>query len=234
VLSSANLKFLQQGLFSPSSPPTGQSLGVCLPLIAQLYSAPSLFLSLALSLSTEQPLFVSASFFDHSLRVFNYVHRSVEVAEVFEKPPVCVSFHPSAALLLVGFPDIVTMFRGLHPALCSQVCFLSFHINLFRSFSVTPSRLEPRAHLSLGFPSHLAFSHSGAIFALACNRVIYIYATNTLKNTFQFHSHRGEIVDLAFARMFFILWEVKNAISLLYLSIIFVFFFPSSLHVSCS
>ncbi|KAI9143516.1 quinon protein alcohol dehydrogenase-like superfamily, partial [Paraphysoderma sedebokerense] len=46
---------------------------------------------------------------DYSVRIWNYLENTLEVAKIFESEPFCLSLHPSGLYLLVAFSDSLTL-----------------------------------------------------------------------------------------------------------------------------
>mmetsp|Transcript_38583 Transcript_38583/g.62503 ORF Transcript_38583/g.62503 Transcript_38583/m.62503 type:complete len:1299 (+) Transcript_38583:248-4144(+) len=115
-----------------------------------------------------KPLLATCSA-DNTVRLWNYLDRTCELAKVFQEEPLSISCHPSGFHVLIGFPDKLRFFNVFKDDL-----------RLFQDISIKGCR-EAR------------FSHGGQYFAAVSQTNINIYSTYTLECVGVLKGHTGPV-----------------------------------------
>nr|XP_057910756.1 cilia- and flagella-associated protein 57 isoform X2 [Doryrhamphus excisus] len=124
-----------------------------------------------LSVCTWKPIVATCSL-DHSVRIWNYETKMLEVVKEFHDQPYSVALHPTGLFLLVGFSDKLWL-MGLH---MDDVCTL-------KDFTIQSCK-------------ECSFSHGGHLFAAASGNVIHIYSLTSFENIHSLKGHNGKICDM--------------------------------------
>ncbi|KAM9859970.1 cilia- and flagella-associated protein 57 [Aulostomus maculatus] len=121
-----------------------------------------------LSVCMWKPL-VATSSLDHSVRIWNYETKVLELCKEFQEEPYSVALHPIGLFMLVGFSDKLQLMNLLISDICT-----------FKEFTVRSCR-------------ECAFSHGGHMFAAVSGNVIYIFSTTSFENIFNLKGHNGKV-----------------------------------------
>ena len=128
-----------------------------------------------LSLALRKPL-VATSSADCSVRVWNYVDRSVELMKYFAEEPLSLALHPSGLFLLVGFTDKLRLLN-----------LLIDDIRLFREFPIRNCR-------------ECSFSNGGHKFAAMNGHHVEIYSTYTFENIGHLKGHNQKVTSIIWSQ----------------------------------
>ncbi|XP_017339117.1 cilia- and flagella-associated protein 57 isoform X2 [Ictalurus punctatus] len=107
-----------------------------------------------LSTCSSKPLFATCSK-DHSVRIWNYKTKSLELHKVFLEEPKCISLHPDGLSILVGFP--------------AKVCLMNVLFDEFRTVQ----------EFDIYNCNECVFSHDGNMFAAVSDNLINICNIST-------------------------------------------------------
>ncbi|KAG7229689.1 hypothetical protein INR49_012736, partial [Caranx melampygus] len=121
-----------------------------------------------LSICLWKPL-VATSSLDHSVRIWNYETKVLELYKEFQEEAHSVALHPSGLFILVGFSDKLRLMN-----------LVIDEIRPFREFTVRCCR-------------ECAFSHGGHMFAAVNGNVIHIYSVTSFDNILNLKGHNGKI-----------------------------------------
>ncbi|XP_054640649.1 cilia- and flagella-associated protein 57 [Dunckerocampus dactyliophorus] len=124
-----------------------------------------------LSVCTWKPIVATCSL-DHSVRIWNYETKMLEVVKEFHEQPYTVALHPTGLFILVGFSDKLWL-MGLH---VDDICML-------KDFAIQSCK-------------ECSFSHGGHLFAAASGNVIHIYSLSSFENIHSLKGHNGKISDM--------------------------------------
>ncbi|KAF4092135.1 hypothetical protein AMELA_G00017440 [Ameiurus melas] len=102
-----------------------------------------------LSTCSAKPLFATCSK-DHSVRIWNYKTKSLELCKEFLEEPNFISLHPNGLSILVGFPD--------------KICLMNVLVNEFRAVQ----------EFDIHNCSECVFNHDGNMFAAVCDNLINV------------------------------------------------------------
>ena len=109
---------------------------------------------------------------DRSVRIWNYLEKSAELAKFFPEEAYSVSFHPSGLNVLVGFADKLRLMN-----------LLIDDIRTYKEFSIKACR-------------ECRFSHGGQYFAAVNGTTVQIYNTYTCENIGNLRGHNGKVRSL--------------------------------------
>ena len=129
---------------------------------------------LGLDVCARKPLLLTCGL-DRSVRVWNYLSRTLQVLQFFSEQPLSVAFHPSGLQLVVGFADCV------------------------RVFALLLDELRCIKELPVKACRELRFAHGGHYLAVANGAAVHIYATFSCELLGTFATHRGRVRSLAWA-----------------------------------
>jgi len=169
-LASAHLKddasaFVSVG--SPShAPPVGQS--------ASIYSRNDLCAVLSMSVAVRKPLIATVGV-DNTVRVWNFIDRTLEICKVYPDGPCSVSLHPSGLQILLGFSDRL------------------------RLMNVLPDDFREMNDFPVKSCSESRFSRGGHLFAAANGNVIQVYSSFTGEYLLTLRGHSGKILSIQWA-----------------------------------
>ncbi|KAF1391148.1 hypothetical protein PFLUV_G00038910 [Perca fluviatilis] len=121
-----------------------------------------------LSVCIRKPL-VATSSLDHSVRIWNYDTKVLELYKEFQEEAYSVALHPTGLFILVGFSDKLRLMN-----------LLIDDIRTFKEFTVRGCR-------------ECAFSHGGHMFAAVNGNVIHIYSVTYFENILNLKGHNGKI-----------------------------------------
>ncbi|KAM9362159.1 cilia- and flagella-associated protein 57 [Symphorus nematophorus] len=121
-----------------------------------------------LSICIRKPL-VATSSLDHSVRIWNYETKVLELYKEFQEEAYSVALHPTGLFILVGFSDKLRLMN-----------LLIDDIRPFKEFTVRGCR-------------ECAFSHGGHMFAAVNGNVIHIYSVTSFENILNLKGHSGKI-----------------------------------------
>ncbi|XP_029288716.1 LOW QUALITY PROTEIN: cilia- and flagella-associated protein 57 [Cottoperca gobio] len=121
-----------------------------------------------LSVCIRKPL-VATSSLDHSVRIWNYETKVLELYREFQEEAYSVALHPFGLFILVGFSDKLRMMN-----------LLIDDIRTFKEFTVRGCR-------------ECAFSHGGHMFAAVNGNVIHIYSFTSFENILNLKGHNGKV-----------------------------------------
>jgi len=125
-----------------------------------------------LDVCIRKPLVVTCGM-DRSVRIWNYLNRTVEVTRFFNEQPHSVAFHPSGLHLLVGFSDSLRMLN-----------ILMDDVVPFRDFAIKGCK-------------ECQFSNGGQYFAAANGSIIQVFATYTCEMLGSFNVHKAKVRSIA-------------------------------------
>lgn len=118
-----------------------------------------------------KPLIVTCGM-DRSVRIWNYISKTIEVKSWFNEQPHSVAFHPSGFHILVGFSDSLRMMN-----------ILMNDLRVIKDFAIKSCK-------------EVQFSNGGQYFAAANGSVIQIFATYTCDLLGSFNIHKSKIKNL--------------------------------------
>ncbi|XP_076604319.1 cilia and flagella associated protein 57 [Chaetodon auriga] len=121
-----------------------------------------------LSICIRKPL-VATSSLDHSVRIWNYETKVLELYKEFQEEAHSVALHPTGLFILVGFSDKLRLMN-----------LLIDDIRTFKEFTVRGCR-------------ECAFSHGGHMFAAVSGNVIHIYSVTSFENILNLKGHNGKV-----------------------------------------
>jgi cilia- and flagella-associated protein 57 len=111
---------------------------------------------------------------DKSVRIWNYVDKTMELMRTFEEDPCSVAMHPSGLQVLVGFTDKLRLMN-----------LLMDDISTFKEFSIKAC-IECR------------FSNGGDLFAAAAGNAINVYNVYTFACIAQLRGHNQKVLSVNF------------------------------------
>lgn len=123
-----------------------------------------------LDVCIRKPLVVTCGS-DNSVRIWNYIERSLEVYEFYNEEPFSVAFHPSGFHIVVGFADKLRM------------------LNVFNK------TIERYKDITIRACSEVRFSNGGHLFAAAIGNYIKVFNFYTGENppNMEYKSHSGKV-----------------------------------------
>ncbi|KAM4581818.1 cilia- and flagella-associated protein 57 [Fundulus diaphanus] len=121
-----------------------------------------------LSICIRKP-FMATSSLDHSVRIWNYETRELELYKEFQEEAFSVALHPTGLFILVGFSDKLRLMN----------LFID-DIRTFKEFTLRGCR-------------ECAFSHGGHMFAAVNGNVIHIYSFTSFENILNLKGHNGKV-----------------------------------------
>ncbi|XP_034550436.1 cilia- and flagella-associated protein 57 isoform X2 [Notolabrus celidotus] len=128
-----------------------------------------------LSICVRKPL-VATSSLDHSVRIWNYETKVLELYKEFQEEAYSVALHPTGLSILVGFSDKLRLMN-----------LLIDDIRTFKEFTVRGCR-------------ECAFSHGGHMFAAVNGNVIHIYLVLSFENIINLKGHNGKVHGIEWSR----------------------------------
>ncbi|KAL6111417.1 cfap57 [Pungitius sinensis] len=120
------------------------------------------------SVCIRKPL-VATSSLDHSVRIWNYETKLLELCKEFQEEAHSVALHPTGLFILVGFSDKLRLMN-----------LLIDDIRTIKEFSVRGCR-------------ECAFSHGGHMFAAVDGNVIHTYSVTSFENILSLKGHNGKV-----------------------------------------
>ncbi|XP_077948631.1 cilia and flagella associated protein 57 isoform X2 [Gasterosteus aculeatus] len=127
------------------------------------------------SVCIRKPL-VATSSLDHSVRIWNYETKLLELYKEFQEEAHSVALHPTGLFILVGFSDKLRLMN-----------LLIDDIRAIKEFSVRGCR-------------ECAFSHGGHLFAAVNGNVIHIYSVTSFENVLSLKGHNGKVRAVEWSR----------------------------------
>uniref|UniRef100_A0A3Q3NES5 Cilia and flagella associated protein 57 n=1 Tax=Mastacembelus armatus TaxID=205130 RepID=A0A3Q3NES5_9TELE len=121
-----------------------------------------------LSICIRKPL-VATSSLDHSVRIWNYETKVLELYKEFQEEVYSVALHPTGLFLLVGFSNQLSLMN-----------LVIDDIRAFKEFNVRGCR-------------ECAFSHGGHMFAAVSGNVIHLYSVTSFENILNLKAHSGKV-----------------------------------------
>ncbi|XP_041639690.1 cilia- and flagella-associated protein 57 [Cheilinus undulatus] len=121
-----------------------------------------------LSVCDRKPI-VATSSLDHSVRIWNYETKVLELCKEFQEEAYSVALHPTGLFILVGFADKLRLMN-----------LLIDDIQPFQEFTVRGCR-------------ECSFSHGGHMFAAVNGNVIHIYSFFSSENIINLKGHNGKV-----------------------------------------
>eukprot|EP00741_Cyanophora_paradoxa_P020094 tig00021234_g19395.t1 len=115
-----------------------------------------------------KPLVVTSGT-DKSVRVWNYLEKTMELMKMFTEEAFSVAFHPSGLHILVGFSDKLKLMN-----------LLMDDIRPYKEFAIKACR-------------ECRFSNGGQYFAAVNGNTIQIFATYTCENIGNLRGHNGKV-----------------------------------------
>eukprot|EP00304_Pavlova_gyrans_P012532 CAMPEP_0206035036 /NCGR_PEP_ID=MMETSP1466-20131121/1785_1 /ASSEMBLY_ACC=CAM_ASM_001126 /TAXON_ID=44452 /ORGANISM="Pavlova gyrans, Strain CCMP608" /LENGTH=1327 /DNA_ID=CAMNT_0053409369 /DNA_START=150 /DNA_END=4130 /DNA_ORIENTATION=+ len=106
---------------------------------------------------------------DHTVRVWNYLERTMELSKTFTEEAHSLAFHPSGLSVLVGFADKL------------------------RLLNLLIDDIRPFKELAIRACKECRFSHGGQYFAAVNGNTIQIYATYTCDNIGNLRGHNQKV-----------------------------------------
>jgi len=134
------------------------------PLAQWFHSAPVI----GLDTCVRKPLVATCSK-DRSIRVWNYIDHTLEMAKTFHTEATSIAMHPSGLHILVGFSD--------------KLRFMNLYGDDIREFKSFPIRQCPECK----------FSNGGQYFAAVHGNVISVYNTYTCESLGHLRGHNGKV-----------------------------------------
>jgi WD40 repeat protein len=126
---------------------------------------------IGLDLCMRKPLLVTCGI-DHTVRVWNYLDKTVELMQSFNEEPLSVAFHPSGLHIIVGFADKLRLMNLL--------------VDSMRTFKELPIKAC----------REVQFSNGGQYFACANLNSISIFNFYTCENVQNLRAHNQRIRSL--------------------------------------
>ena len=111
---------------------------------------------------------------DKSVRIWNYVDKTMDLIRTFEEDPCSIAIHPSGLHILVGFTDKLRMMN-----------LLMDDIRTFKEFSIKAC-IECK------------FSRGGDLFAAAAGNAVNVYNFYTFVCIAQLRGHNQKVLSLNF------------------------------------
>ena len=124
-----------------------------------------------LDICMRKPLLVTCGS-DHTVRVWNYLDKTLEICQSFPEEPFSVAFHPSGLHIIVGFKDKLRMMNLL--------------VDSLKTFKELPIKAC----------KEVSFSNGGQSFAAANMHAISVYNFFTADNTHNLRAHSQRIRSL--------------------------------------
>ncbi|XP_040890430.1 cilia- and flagella-associated protein 57 [Toxotes jaculatrix] len=121
-----------------------------------------------LSVCLWKPLVATCSL-DHSVRIWNYETKVLELYKEFLEEAYSVALHPTGLFILVGFSDKLRLMN-----------LVMDDIRTLKEFTVRGCR-------------ECAFSHGGHMFAAVSGNVIHIYSVSSFENILNLKGHNGKV-----------------------------------------
>ncbi|XP_039971838.1 cilia- and flagella-associated protein 57 isoform X1 [Xiphias gladius] len=121
-----------------------------------------------LSICLRKPLAATSSL-DHSVRIWNYETKVLELYKEFQEEAYSVALHPTGLFILVGFSDKLRLMN-----------LVIDDIRTFKEFTLRGCR-------------ECAFSHGGHMFAAVNGNVIHIYSVTSFENILNLKGHNGKV-----------------------------------------
>ncbi|XP_070706449.1 cilia- and flagella-associated protein 57 [Pempheris klunzingeri] len=151
--------------FSLSSVETNKEEHLQFEFLSQSFHSKSIT---GLSICIRKPL-VATSSLDHSVRIWNYETKVLELYREFQEEAYSVALHPTGLFILVGFSDKLRLMN-----------LLIDDIRTFKEFTVRGCR-------------ECAFSYGGHMFAAVNGNVIHIYSVTSFENILNLKGHNGKV-----------------------------------------
>ncbi|CAJ1051853.1 cilia- and flagella-associated protein 57 isoform X1 [Xyrichtys novacula] len=152
-------------LYSYSLSTVEESKGHHFEFLSQSFHSKSIT---GLSICVRKPLIATSSL-DHSVRIWNYKTKVLELYKEFQEEAYSVALHPTGLFILVGFSDKLRLMNLLIDDICT-----------FKEFTVRGCR-------------ECAFSHGGHMFAAVNGNVIHIYSTLSFEIIINLKGHNGKV-----------------------------------------
>ncbi|GLD61367.1 cilia- and flagella-associated protein 57 [Lates japonicus] len=145
---------------------------LCFEFLLQSFHSKSIT---GLSVCLRKPL-VATSSLDHSVRIWNYETKILELYKEFQEEAYSVALHPTGLFILVGFSDKLRLMN-----------LVIDDIRTFKEFTVRGCR-------------ECAFSHGGHMFAAVNGNVIHIYSVTSFENILNLKGHNGKVRGIEWSR----------------------------------
>ncbi|GMH89255.1 hypothetical protein TL16_g11401 [Triparma laevis f. inornata] len=120
-----------------------------------------------------KPLVVSCGL-DRSVRVWNYVEKTMELMKVFDEEALSVALHPSGLYVLIAFTSRI------------RLC------------SILMDDIRPIRDLTIKSCKKMTFSHGGQYFAVANNTTVQVYGTYSCDLVSTMRGHNGKVRSVVF------------------------------------
>ncbi|KAL6588697.1 WD40 repeat-like protein [Neocallimastix sp. 'constans'] len=130
---------------------------------------------LALDICARKSLIATCSK-DHTLRIWNYIEKNLELVKYYQEEAYCLSIHPSGLYIIVGFNDKLRFMN-----------ILVDDIKTFKEFNIRSCR-------------ECKFSNGGQYFAAVSGNDIHIYSTWTFKLILTLTGHNGKINSIKWSK----------------------------------
>jgi WD40 repeat protein len=126
-----------------------------------------------LDVCIRKPLIVTCGL-DNSVRIWNYLDRTLEVCKFFNEEPYSVAFHPSGFHIVVGFADKL------------------------RIMNIFADNIKGYKDIHIKACREIKFSHGGHLFAASNGHLIQVFNFYTGENPphMQFKGHSGKVSAL--------------------------------------
>ena len=148
------------------APPVGQS--------ASVSSRNDLCAIGSMSVAVRKPLIATVGA-DNTVRVWNFIDKTLEICKVYPDGPCSVSLHPSGLQILIGFADRL------------------------RLMNVLPDDFREMNDFPVKSCSESRFSRGGHLFAAANGNVIQVYSSFTGEYLLTLRGHSGKILSIQWA-----------------------------------
>uniref|UniRef100_A0A665U2J0 Cilia and flagella associated protein 57 n=1 Tax=Echeneis naucrates TaxID=173247 RepID=A0A665U2J0_ECHNA len=128
-----------------------------------------------LSICLRKPIAATSSL-DHSVRIWNYETKVLELYKEFQDEAHSVALHPTGLFILVGFSDKL------------------------RLMNLVVGDIQPFKEFTVRSCIECAFSHGGHMFAAVNGNVIHIYSVTSLENILNLKGHNGKVRSIKWSQ----------------------------------